>query len=395
MSSKALTVKSTDVEVLGLDVPTVAQCVKAYKVINKKEQEAITLIQEASGTEKGKIFLQLKAACQKEGKKWEDVAKIECGVGVSTADRYIKLFKSQGNLEKLKEILTGHKAQIGPIKEILSLDSEEAISDLKLPKSAKALQALKGVDVKLTTGKILHNAKKKGLDIDKDRAEDLAEKINVLVKAEAYGKSQVDAKIDTLKKGFLVHGFEFDDDDNLKKIGDDTPVDKVVMDAMEENIKEYKKLMAKEYLDLQKDKLKRDTFFEEHGWTAEKESTYKDLSSKIAVSDALALAKQLIGMHTNWKKVYRELSNLAHPDKGGSTDLQAFINGLNSVMNKVPDVEKLKIMRIEKQQVVSEYNTWLVAQTTDLPERLSEILDEAMVNLGIDKKDELVEEDKK
>ena len=72
---------------------------------------------------------------------------------------------------------------------------------------------------------------------------------------------------------------------------------------------------------------------------------------------AADLGKVVYAKRGDWKFLYKEMSKIAHPDKGGSAGLQHFLNDVNEIMKKAYANDKEWVEYEAKQVVLNEYVT--------------------------------------
>ena len=100
----------------------------------------------------------------------------------------------------------------------------------------------------------------------------------------------------------------------------------------------------------------RNVFVRDNGFSEEDSKELTRLRTAIATGTTEeTLGSDMVSLGTDWKKVYRELSKIAHPDTGGSHELQLFVNGLNTAMLKADTLQRLRVLETKLEEVNAEY----------------------------------------
>ncbi len=348
----------------NLDRVSVEDMIQGYHKTEQFEEMAIANIKQRGDHDRGMYIEGIKA---KEPDGWKLIVKDELGVAHKRANSLAKYFRDQHSFESLM----ASKTHFSTPKENFKLE------DLSFPDTEYELRVAKGLTKKETV------ALKKRLALDKvakERIDILVQQANLAKKASNYTDEKMNKLIDQLQD----HDLEIDIDGTITSIEwneasadfevkRDTHQLKKLQDAFD-SFSLSMKNRAEELLSNPSKKEK----FKELGWTDEDEQAFNEYYAlKNTVRDVPAIIRDYYPL---WKKSYKEISKVLHPDTGGSDEAQALINAIGAEMNKAAIFFKYDKTMQKRERIEQEFSIWRESQSRDISIALEDIIEEILVD---------------
>ncbi len=345
---------------------TSSQLVSEYRRVDDYEKMVIDRVKQDSDYRRGSVIEAMKIV---EPDNWANIMKDELGVGRQrciTLSRFFRDKHSFDSLVELKNFSAQEKNSSDTIK----------VEDLSFPTTANELNTSVGLTKKEKV-EVQTKAKKSGLD--KDQIAVAVARANLAKKAENYTKKEVDSVWNKIASA----GLEMRDDGELYRIDEDDGEEVVVhntyvMNQIQETFDKLSDEMKQKGLELLGEPTKS-AKWKELGWTADDEALYSE-AYKIK-KNRVEIPQFFVEHYPMWKKVYSEISNIVHPDKGGSGEAQAFINDVNSIMSKLKQDEKYSDIKDKHSKINAEYDKWRMAQTDSIVISMSDVVDSIINDL--------------
>lgn len=351
----------------SIDSITVEECISEFKRTDENEMAAIKAIKDSADHSRGKYIETIKV---KEPENWAVIIEKRLGVKRTHANKLSKFFRDSFSFEALVNLKALNL-------EKKSLKENLRIEDLSFPDSAASFHEAKGIT---KSEKASLQKEMKLNDATKEEIEIATARVNLVRKAESNTKME----LDRLWKKIEYNGLSIRDDGIVYKYIDgeivlsDGKKKKVVIEKDTALIKSLQIAFDKFSNEMKEESLRlsgepvRSEKFKKLGWTAEDEELYQE--SRHSRKTAKKVDKFFTDNYRLWKKSYKSIAKILHPDTGGSEEAQALMNAIGEQMAHASIIAKYDKIINKYNDIKTKYDEWRVQQTESISISLEDII---------------------